>query len=526
MVPLFSLVSRESWGVGEIPDLIPAARWASAAGLDFIQVLPINEMAPGQHSPYSALSALAVDPVFLRIDHVADFAAIGGLEALSRDELAALDAARRAPRVDFHAVQLLKQRVLEACFDRFEQHEDHTSSPRAAAFDAFVARERGWLDSYALFRAIHAAHGGLPWWEWAPELRTPVGAEAAGARTRHARQIRFYQYVQWLVWEQWSAVRTALGDVGIFGDLPFMVGGDSADVWSQQHAFSMDATVGVPPDAFSATGQDWGVPVYRWDVHAREGFAWFRARARRGAELFSGYRVDHLVGLYRTYVRPADGGPHYFTPHEESDQTALGETLLHTFMEPGACVVAEDLGTVPDFVRASMARVGVPGFKVTRWERAWHTEGQPFLDPASYPDVSVATTGTHDTETLAVWWETVDRVERDAFCDLLARTERAVDRDAPALTETTRWSVLDLMLAASSQFVILPIQDIFGWRDRINTPATVGDENWTFRVTPPIDGWLAAGLTLDTARALRRIAHRHHRRRPRASLAAPVVTSP
>lgn len=526
MVPLFSLVSRDSWGVGEIPDLIPAARWASAAGLDFIQVLPINEMAPGQHSPYSALSALAVDPVFLRLDHVPDFSAIGGLDALSRDDRAALDDARQAPRVDFHTVQPLKQRVLEACFDRFERHDYHAASPRAAAFETFANQEREWLDSYALFRALHAAHRGLPWWEWAPELRTPESAEAAGARTRYSRQIRFYQYLQWLVSEQWSAVRHALGDVGVFGDLPFMVGGDSADVWSQQHAFSMDATVGVPPDAFSATGQDWGVPVYRWDIHAREDFAWFRARARRGSELFSGYRVDHLVGLYRTYVRPADGSPPYFTPHEEPEQTALGERLLRVFMEPGACVVAEDLGTVPDFVRASMARVGVPGFKVTRWERAWHTEGQPYLDPASYPDVSVATTGTHDTETLAVWWETVDRVERDAFCDLLARTRRAVDRDAPALTEATRWSVLDLMLAASSQFVILPIQDIFGWRDRINTPATVGDENWTFRVVPPIDEWLAGGLPLDTARALRRLAHRHHRRRPRASLSARVVTNP
>jgi 4-alpha-glucanotransferase len=515
MIPLFSLVSRDSWGVGEIPDLVPAARWAAAAGFDFIQVLPVNEMAPGQHSPYSALSALALDPVFVRVPGLVDFTAIGGVASLSRDDRDRLDALRRVPRVDFHNVQELKQRVLRTCYARFAQDEWRVGTPRAQALDAFIARERAWLEPYALFRAMHAAHHGLPWWEWDSALRTPEGA--AAERRRFEDDIRFHQYLQWLAIEQWTSVTAAMGDVGVFGDLPFMVGGDSSDVWAQQHAFAMDATVGVPPDAFSATGQDWGVPVYRWDVQAREDFAWFRARARRGAELFAGYRVDHLVGLYRTYVRPADGSPHYFTPSDESDQIALGERLLRIFMEPGACVVAEDLGTVPDFVRASMARVGVPGFKVTRWERAWNSEEQPFLDPATYPEVSVATTGTHDTETLAVWWETVDRAERDAFCDLLSRTARRVDRESPTLTEATRWSVLDLMLSSASKFVILPIQDLFGWRDRINTPATVGDENWTFRVATPIDQWMDGGDALSTARALRRMCHRASRRRPRMS---------
>lgn len=522
MAPLFSLVSRDSWGVGEIPDLIPAARWAAAAGLDFIQVLPVNEMATGQHSPYSALSALALDPVFLRISDLPDFTALGGTVSLSAEDRDRLESARRAPRVDFRTVQELKQRLLRRCFTRFEHDEWRQGTPRAEAFRGFVERERAWLAPYALFRAIHATHEGLPWWEWEPQLRTPSGAEAEGARFEN--DIRFYQYLQWLVFDQWAEVRAQLGDVGVFGDLPFMVGGDSADVWAQQHAFAMDATVGVPPDAFSATGQDWGVPVYRWDVHAAEDFAWFRARARRGAELFAGYRVDHLVGLYRTYVRPQDGSPEYFTPEHEPDQIALGERLLRIFMENGACIVAEDLGTVPDFVRESMTRLGVPGFKVVRWERAWKVSGQPFLDPSTYPELSVATTGTHDTETLAVWWETADVAEREAFCDLLARTARTSDIDSPTLTDATRWSVLDLMLASRSQFVILPIQDLFGWRDRINTPATVGDENWTFRVATPIDQWLEGGEPLSTARTLRRLCHRHARHRPRTSF--PVRREP
>ena len=177
-----------------------------------------------------------------------------------------------------------------------------------------------------------------------------------------------------------------------------MVDGDSADVWARQYQFRLDASIGAPPDAFSDHGQDWGMPVYRWDGIAGEHFRWLRERSRRGADLYDGYRVDHLVGFYRTYGRPRDGGEPFFTPSVEAEQVKLGEHVLALFRDAGAEIIAEDLGTVPDFVRESMARIAVPGFKIFRWEREWHTSGQPFRDPAVYPQVSVAASGTHDTE--------------------------------------------------------------------------------------------------------------------------------
>src|SRR6185312_1751449 len=131
----------------------------------------------------------------------------------------------------------------------------------------------------------------------------------------------------------------------LFGDLPFMVDSDSADVWARQADFRLDASVGVPPDAFSATGQDWGMPVYRWDVMAAEDYRWLHERARRNADLYDGYRVDHLVGFYRTYGRPRDGGAPFFTPSDEAHQVALGETVLRIFGDAGAEIIAEDLGT-------------------------------------------------------------------------------------------------------------------------------------------------------------------------------------
>jgi len=303
--------------------------------------------------------------------------------------------------------------------------------------------------------------------------------------------VLFYQYLQWLADAQWHEARAAAttGGVELFGDLPFTVDLDSADVWARQHQFRLDASAGVPPDAFSATGQDWGMPVYQWDVMAADDFRWLRDRARRSADLFDGYRVDHLVGFYRAYGRPRDGGEPFFTPSTEHEQVALGERILGLFRAPGSDIIAEDLGTVPDAVRASLARLGVPGFCVLRWERFWHTDGQPFRDPSEYPSVSVAASGTHDTEPLVVWWENASEDERRKVSELgtvqrLTHGAGLVNRPyEPAVRDT----LLEALFASASDLLLLAVQDVFGWRDRINEPATVTDVNWTFRLPWPCD---------------------------------------
>src|SRR5262249_38748463 len=226
-----------------------------------------------------------------------------------------------------------------------------------------------WVDDYSLFRAIHAREGDRAWTEWPDGLRDRRPDDLDRARRELANERLYYEYLQWLADRQWREARGQCHGVAILGDLPFMVDLDSADVWARQEQFHFDATIGAPPDAFSAEGQDWGTPLYRWDVIARDDFRWLRDRARRCAALFDGYRIDHLVGFYRTYGRPKDGRAPYFTPADEPDELALGERIVRIFLESGSEVSAEDLGTVPDFVRASLARLGVPGFKVLRWER-------------------------------------------------------------------------------------------------------------------------------------------------------------
>ena len=265
LVPLFSIPSRESWGVGEIADLPLFARWLAAAGLDLVQLLPVNEMEEGQNSPYSALSAMAIDPVFIALRDVEEFAAAGGEAALDPADRARLDEARHRPAVDFGTVRALKRVAFHLAFHVFRERLA-AGTARAADFQAFAGRERWWLDDYALFRALHDEHHGCYWRDWEPELRNRDLLALDRARLRLADTILYYQYLQWLADTQWRRARRECGRVGIFGDFPFMVSGHSADVWSRQHQFRIDASVGVPPDAFSESGQDWGLPVYRWEV--------------------------------------------------------------------------------------------------------------------------------------------------------------------------------------------------------------------------------------------------------------------
>lgn len=509
LVPLFSIPSSESWGIGEIPDVAIFARWLTTAGLDIVQLLPVNEMADSQNSPYSALSAMAIDPIFIALSAVDEFVAAGGeasLDAADREQLAA---ARTAESVQYETVRSLKRRALRTAFERFQALEWGAQTPRAAAFAAFRTREAWWLDDYALFRALHQEQELRHWTEWEPGLRDRDAEALLAARERLADELSYYAWLQWVAAEQWRETREQCGQVGIFGDFPFNVSGDSADVWARQHEFRIDASVGVPPDAFSATGQDWGLPAYRWDVMEPGGYEWLQQRARRCTELYDGFRIDHLVGFYRTFVREADGRTH-FLPPDEPDQLAQGERILRLFQQSGAYILVEDLGTVPDFVRESLDRQGVPGLKVLRWERDWEAPGKPFRDPATYPAVSVAISGTHDTETLAEWWDQAEADERASAVEIPALRTAGIHAD-DAFSDTVRDALLEALFGSGSSALLLPVQDIFGWRDRVNTPAVVDEGNWSWRLPWPIEELSRDPRAAERAAFLHALARRHQR---------------
>jgi len=508
LVPLFSLTSRESWGIGEIGDLPKLDRWMSQAGFSFIQLLPINEMAVGQNSPYSALTAMAIDPVFISPASVPEVRALGGEDVLDRLERQELARVRDARGIDYAAVRRLKDRALRAAFGYFLHEEWEKNTPRARQLRLFAGRERWWLDEYALFRALHAKYEGRGWRDWDTPLRDRVPAALQAIRRELENEILYYTYLQWLAAEQWDEARDDM-DAGVFGDFPFMVSGDSADVWARQQDFRLDASVGAPPDAFSETGQDWGFPAYRWRDIAAGGFRWLAQRARRNAALYDGYRVDHLVGFFRTYVREQDGTA-AFVPSEERDKVAQGVRVLEVLGATGARVTAEDLGVIPQFVRETLADLDIHGYKVLRWEREWDVDGKPFRNPAQYAACSVATSGTHDTETLAEWWDAAPPDERRAAAAIVCLEPPGCNPEAP-FDDRTRDAILQILFASSSDLAIIPIHDVFCWRDRINTPAVISDENWTWKLPWPVDDLASERAAHERAAFLRALAVRYGR---------------
>ena len=492
LLPLSAAVSTDSWGIGEFPDLAPLCQWLAGGGQSVLQLLPLCEMSPGSASPYASISGMAFDPVYLRLDALPEWTALmardAGAAAAAREEARATSRAR----LHITGIRAVKDRLLRTMFRLAQTPTTPAQQARRDACDAWRRAEAWWLDDYALFRALRAAHGEADWQTWPSALAARDADALHEARVAHDEEIRYRAWLQWLAHTQWGDARAAAhaDGVAVFGDLPFLVDGDSADVWSRQEEFDRSASVGVPPDAFSETGQDWGLPLPRWTVMAATDYQWMRDRARRMAALYDGLRVDHVVGLFRTYARRGDRtGEGTFSPAEEHDQIAQGRRVLSLLRESGLELIVEDLGVVPPSVREALAQLDLPGYRVLRWEREWDAPGQMFSDPRTWPRCAVATSGTHDTEPLAVWWDGLDLETRGAVVSVIAWPPDTAP--TAGWCDAVRDALIVALLRAGAALVLLPLGDVFGWTDRINVPGTVTEENWTFRLPVPINRWHA-----------------------------------
>ncbi len=480
LLPLFSVRTTRGWGIGEYPDVGAIAPWLAGGRVSVLMLLPLNEAALGQDSPYTTASAFALDPIYIRLAEVPEFEALGGEAALPPEERELLEALRGRATVDYPGIRRLKNRWLGRAFRHFHESGAARGGERADDLAAFREEQRQWLEGYLLWRALKEEQPEGSWRSWPEGPRTKEPAALAEAARRLDPAMRFFEYLQWQAFRQLAKGRreAAAAGVRLAGDLPFLVAEDSADVWARQREFRFDATVGVPPDAYSAEGQDWGLPVYDWEAIARDGYAWQRERGVAAARLYDLLRIDHVVGFYRTYARPLDKTrPHHFVPPDEPSQRKQGEEVMAAFRAGGVELIAEDLGTVPNFVRESLTRLSIPGYRVLRWEK----DGGVFRDPAQWPALSVATTGTHDSEPIAAWWDELDEHERRAVHELPAL--RGLDA-----TQTSRFgppvheALLEAVYGSGSDLLLLPIQDVFGLRERINLPGTVSEENWSYRL--------------------------------------------
>ncbi|MBF6567457.1 MAG: 4-alpha-glucanotransferase [Candidatus Binataceae bacterium] len=502
LIPLFSLRTRHDLGRGDIGGLGPMLDWALAMGHRLIQLLPLNETTPGEASPYSPLSIFAIDPLYIAVEQIE-----GIPDAALKQAYAEIGGRRKVAR------EVVRSKKLDLLGQAFRWFLTAGGGEERAAFSKFQKANEYWLPAYALFRALKDRFNWKPWDEWPYALRNLDRCAIGQARAELADSIARYSYWQFLAHRQICAARANYHAAGamIGGDLAFSPGRDSAEVWSRQDHFDFSRLVGAPPDAFSANGQRWGLPMPRWDRMGAEGWPLVRSRMRQARDLYDVVRIDHVVGLYRTYNFAADSDDlGNFTPAEVTAQRQQGESIMRAIQAeaPDTDLIAEDLGLIPDWVHDSLQNLKVPGYKVLRWEKAGR--GNPedrYVDPACYSELSVASTGTHDTETLAQWWRECGAQQRRLLVESVGIETREVwDRDS--LDELTLDALLEALYAAPSVVVIEPLQDLFGWTARINYPGTVRASNWSWRLPAAIEHLKSSPVIARRAATLAGIAKR------------------
>ncbi|MFK0098933.1 4-alpha-glucanotransferase [Streptomyces sp. NPDC091040] len=404
LVQLYSLLSARSWGMGDLGDLADLASWSGRRlGAGFVQVNPLHAAVPGDPtdpSPYRPSSRRFPDPVHLRVESVPEYGQVPdpvALDALRRKgaELreAVLD---KGALIDRDAVWALKRQALDLVL------AVPLTPGRHAEYCDFLAAQGRALEDHALWCALAEVHGP-DWHGWPEELRDPRSDATARARAELLDRVDHHCRLAWLTATQLAdaqrAAREAGMPVGVVHDLAVGVHPGGADTWAQQDAFAHGMSVGAPPDAFNARGQDWGLPPWRPDALAASGYAPFRGLLRGLLAHAGALRIDHVMGLFRLWWVP-EGRPPTEGTYVAHDAEAMLAVLVLEAHRAGTVVVGEDLGTVEPGVREALARRGVLGTSVLWFERDWAGDGRP-LAPERWRRDCLATATTHDLPSTA-----------------------------------------------------------------------------------------------------------------------------
>jgi 4-alpha-glucanotransferase len=479
------------FGIGDLgPRAFEFIEWLAQAGQRLWQVLPLGPTGYGD-SPYQCFSAFAGNPLLIGLDVLID----QGL--LVESDVRGIRAFDQGP-VDFPAIIAHRQALWPRVLERFDAAPTRVRD----RFDGFCRDHAAWLDDFALFMAIKAEHQHRAWTLWSPDIaqRDP---EAIARWTAHcAREIRLHKLTQFLFFEQWHAVRDACRarSIDIMGDLPIFVAHDSADVWARRDLFRLDANgqptvvAGVPPDYFSATGQLWGNPHYRWDVLERTGYAWWIERCRGSLELFDRVRIDHFRGFEASWEVPYGAATAARGQWVKGPGSALFDAVRAALGMAQLPFVAENLGVITPEVEALREQFGFPGMAILQF--AFGSDPQaPDFKPHNYPRNRVVYTGTHDNDTTMGWWSGETDHSTRSSEEIVGERDHA-RRYLGIVGPDVHWAFVRAVLASVADTAIVPAQDLLGLGSeaRMNQPGTVSG-NWRWRLLP-------GQLTADLARQL------------------------
>jgi 4-alpha-glucanotransferase len=463
------------YGIGDLgPEAYAFLDFLAETGQTWWQFLPLGPTGYG-NSPYQSPSSFAGNPLLISPDRLVQR---GWLEAREIAE----DPGLPADPVDFDAVARFKLGLLFHAFLRFR------AGGTDPAFEAFRDQNRAWLYNYALFEAIRNAHEGRPWYEWEPELVARDPAALAHWRERLAEGVHYHEFVQYAFESQWQELRAACREkrIMLIGDVPIFVAHDSADVWGRPDLFDLDEygkprfMAGVPPDYFSATGQLWGNPLYRWEAHARDGYAWWLSRLRSVLSRVDLVRIDHFRGFEAYWEIPAGSetaatGRWAQGPGREFFQMIRKE--LGTLP-----LIAEDLGVITPAVEAIRDEFHLPGMRVLQFGFDVDPGAEKHL-PHRFEPHCIAYTGTHDNDTTSGWFHSTAVTTTQPRAEVQAARTYA-RRYANSTGAEIHWDLIRMVFASVADTVIIPMQDILGLdsRARMNWPGKAeGNWRWRFR---------------------------------------------
>jgi 4-alpha-glucanotransferase len=524
LVPLFALRGENDLGVGDVAALREFIDWISQIGCKVAQLLPINETG-ADNSPYNAISAMAIEPTTLHL-------APNSPQDLMREDFDASLAELDVPSlsrgaVKYRQVKKLKRRLLEKAFANFSVQAD---KQRQSEFRTFCEQESAWLYEYAFFRVLMKENDdSAAWHRWPAQHQTIEKARSWLHDLPHDRQAAlshrqsFYCYVQWIAHQQWRAVKLYAEERGValMGDIPFGVSYCSADVFARPDEFMLDWFGGAPPEPYfkddlftQKWGQNWGIPLYRWDRMRSNNFQWWRQRVRAVRRIFHLCRIDHVQGFYRIYAFPwrprmnkeflpfnehqmlerTGGRAPHFVPRDDNTSENReankreGEEYLRVVLEEAgaARVIGEDLGVVPDYVRPSLRSLGIAGFKIPQWELH-----NGFIIPGErYERLSVATYATHDHEPLrGLWYEAFEKPRSDLGEQAQAILEKITlfARLNPKIDELDFEkdfypAIMEALFGSDSWIAMVMITDLLARKYRFNVPGTKANLNWTRRM--------------------------------------------
>lgn len=463
LLPVSSLPSR--YGIGTFSkEAYEFVDFLEAAGQSLWQILPLGPTGYGD-SPYQSFSTFAGNPYLI------DLEALIEEGWLTRRECEACDFGDDRSAVDYEKLYRYRFRLLQKAFERAEPE-------KLPEFLEYVRDNDYWLPDYALFMAIKDSLGGICWTEWEEglKLRRPEALHKQEKKLRS--RILCYEFQQFLFARQWLELKAYANDRGIriIGDIPIYVAMDSADAWARPELFQLDenctpvAVAGCPPDGFSATGQLWGNPLYRWDYHKETGYAWWMKRIDYCFRLYDIVRIDHFRGFDEYYSIPYGDRTAEFGHWEKGPGYELFRTLKQELGDKE--IIAEDLGFLTKSVRRLLARSGYPGMKVLQF--AFDSREESDYLPHNYGKNCVVYTGTHDNDTTRHWYETLTRADKRLAKEYL---DLHTNREA-------EWVFIRAALSSVADTAVIPMQDYLGLgaQARINTPSTLG-ENWKWRMT-------------------------------------------